>query len=136
MGAFRQASGRVPPVRARRNGRRGAALCRGQHIAVTEVWSYHSVGDDVRFTLIHRSKEAPGAGASCTPRAARLRRKPQVKRKPVATAAAEAACRQTGRAEAGGSEGQAAGGTCGREGGCATSEGGSSDEEGRPAPET
>ena len=34
-------------------------LCEDNHIGVTEVWSYHSVGDDVRFALIHRSKEAP-----------------------------------------------------------------------------
>lgn len=34
-------------------------LCEDNNIAVTEVWSYHSVGDDVRFALIHRSKEAP-----------------------------------------------------------------------------
>lgn len=34
-------------------------LCEDNHIAVTEIWSYHTVGDDVRFTLIHRSKEAP-----------------------------------------------------------------------------
>src|SRR4051794_187251 len=34
-------------------------LCQDNHIPVTEVWSYHSVGDDVRFALIHRSKEAP-----------------------------------------------------------------------------
>ena len=34
-------------------------LCEDNNIAVTEVWSYHSVGDDVRFALIHRSREAP-----------------------------------------------------------------------------
>src|SRR5215203_5111772 len=34
-------------------------LCHDNQIAVTEVWSYHTVGDDVRFTLIHRSKDAP-----------------------------------------------------------------------------
>jgi hypothetical protein len=34
-------------------------LCEDNNIPVTEVWSYHSVGDDVRFALIHRSKEAP-----------------------------------------------------------------------------
>lgn len=34
-------------------------LVEDNHITVTEIWSYHSVGDDVRFTLIHRSKEAP-----------------------------------------------------------------------------
>jgi hypothetical protein len=31
-------------------------LCEDNKIEVTEVWSYHSIGDDVRFTLIHRSK--------------------------------------------------------------------------------
>lgn len=34
-------------------------LCEDNQITVAEVWSYHSIGDDVRFTLIHRSKEAP-----------------------------------------------------------------------------
>jgi hypothetical protein len=34
-------------------------LCEDNNIPVTEVWSYHSVGDDVRFALIFRSKEAP-----------------------------------------------------------------------------
>jgi hypothetical protein len=33
-------------------------LCEGNHISVTELWSYHGIGDDVRFTLIHRSREA------------------------------------------------------------------------------
>jgi len=34
-------------------------LCEDNNIGVTEVWSYHSVGDDVRFALIHRSTAAP-----------------------------------------------------------------------------
>ena len=33
-------------------------LCEDNQISVAEFWSYHTVGDDVRFTLIHRSKEA------------------------------------------------------------------------------
>ena len=33
-------------------------LCEDKQISVAEFWSYHTVGDDVRFTLIHRSKEA------------------------------------------------------------------------------
>jgi hypothetical protein len=33
-------------------------LCQDNQITVSEVWSYHSIGDDVRFTLIHRLKEA------------------------------------------------------------------------------
>ena len=68
-------------------------LCEDNHISVTEVWSYHCVSDDVRFTLIHRSKDAvsldavpsrsaasrssstkrPAAGASKVPKAAASR---------------------------------------------------------------
>jgi hypothetical protein len=34
-------------------------LCEDNHIQVTEIWSYHTVGDDIRFTLVHRSREVP-----------------------------------------------------------------------------
>jgi len=34
-------------------------LCEDNHIHVAEIWSYHVVGDQPRFTLVHRSKEAP-----------------------------------------------------------------------------
>ncbi len=33
-------------------------LCEDNQIAVTEIWSYHGVGEDVRFTLVQRSREA------------------------------------------------------------------------------
>jgi len=36
-------------------------LCEDNHIHVAEIWSYHVVGDQPRFTLVHRSKEAPPA---------------------------------------------------------------------------
>ncbi len=36
-------------------------LCDDNHIVVGEIWSYHGIGDDVRFTLIHRTKEAASA---------------------------------------------------------------------------
>jgi hypothetical protein len=39
-------------------------LCEDNQIPVAEVWSYHSIGDDVRFTLIHRSKEVPAPAAA------------------------------------------------------------------------
>jgi hypothetical protein len=32
-------------------------LCEDNHILVNEIWSYHSIGDQVRFTLVHRSRE-------------------------------------------------------------------------------
>ena len=32
-------------------------LCEDNQITVTEIWSYHTMGDEVRFTLVHRSRE-------------------------------------------------------------------------------
>ena len=34
-------------------------LCEANHIYVSEIWSFHTVGDQVRFTLVHRNREAP-----------------------------------------------------------------------------
>ena len=34
-------------------------LCEDNQIGVQEIWSYHSIGDQVRFALVHRSKELP-----------------------------------------------------------------------------
>lgn len=34
-------------------------LCEDNQIYVAEIWSYHAVGDQVRFTLVFRNKEAP-----------------------------------------------------------------------------
>ena len=34
-------------------------LCEENQITVNEIWSFHSMGDDVRFTLVHRVREAP-----------------------------------------------------------------------------
>ncbi len=39
-------------------------LCLDNHVVAHEVWSYHSIGDDVRFALIHRSDELPVYGPS------------------------------------------------------------------------
>jgi hypothetical protein len=36
-------------------------LCEDNQVTVHEVWSYHSFGDEVRFTLVHKSKELPPA---------------------------------------------------------------------------
>src|SRR5262245_4471699 len=38
-------------------------LCEDNQIHVSEIWSYHSIGDQVRFNLVHRSKEVPVAVA-------------------------------------------------------------------------
>jgi len=34
-------------------------LSEDNQIHVAEIWSYHTVGDQVRFTLVHRSRQAP-----------------------------------------------------------------------------
>ena len=36
-------------------------LCEDNQIHANEIWSYHTVGDQVRFTLVHRSRETPVA---------------------------------------------------------------------------
>ena len=33
-------------------------LCEDNQIVVNEIWSYHSIGDQVRFALVHRNREA------------------------------------------------------------------------------
>jgi hypothetical protein len=34
-------------------------LCEDNNVYVSEIWSFHAVGDQIRFTLVHRNKEAP-----------------------------------------------------------------------------
>ena len=43
-------------------------LCEDNQIHVGEIWSFHAIGDQVRFTLVHRSREA--AAGSTRKRAA------------------------------------------------------------------
>jgi hypothetical protein len=73
-------------------------LCEDNQIYVSEIWSYHTVGDQVRFTLVFRNKEAPPKLAA--PRVAPPRRpaappvhppapKPAKPAKPVKKAAAK-----------------------------------------------
>ncbi len=38
-------------------------LCEDNHIHVSEIWSYHLVGDEPRFTLVHRNREAQPVAA-------------------------------------------------------------------------
>ena len=39
-------------------------LCEDNQIHVGEIWSYHTIGDEVRFALVHRSREAVPAARS------------------------------------------------------------------------
>ena len=45
-------------------------LCEDNQIHVNEIWSYHMVGEDVRFTIVHRSREAAPAARPRSPKPA------------------------------------------------------------------
>jgi hypothetical protein len=45
-------------------------LAEDNQIQVTEIWSYHTVGDEVRFTIVHKSKEIPTTGLRAVARPA------------------------------------------------------------------
>ena len=79
-------------------------LCEENRIYVNEIWSYHTVGDQIRFTLVHRNREAPPsapraraaqaaapAPRESRPRAAQAAPPPPPRRKPAARAAKTAA---------------------------------------------
>jgi hypothetical protein len=68
-------------------------LCEENQIHVTEIWSYHLVGDQFRFTLVHRSRETPAARARATAQPAATARpaaaaavRPAVAARPVVAA--------------------------------------------------
>lgn len=42
-------------------------LCEENQITVNEIWSFHAMGDDVRFTLVHRVREATPAPRRTVP---------------------------------------------------------------------
>jgi hypothetical protein len=54
-------------------------LSEDNQIHINEIWSYHTVGDEVRFTLVHRSREAPASKAR-TAAAPRRKAAPPAKR--------------------------------------------------------
>ena len=56
-------------------------LCEDNRIHVNEIWSYHTVGDQVRFTLVHRSRETSPAARAAAQSAGRRQRPTPVARK-------------------------------------------------------
>jgi hypothetical protein len=64
-------------------------LCEDNQIHVNEIWSFHMVGDEVRFTLVQRSREAAPPARS----AATVRRKPAAPVRKRATRTAKPAPR-------------------------------------------
>jgi hypothetical protein len=61
-------------------------LCEDNHIHVNEIWSYHTVGDEVRFTLVHRSRESQPARprTASAPRGAPVAKRAARPQKPTA----------------------------------------------------
>lgn len=55
-------------------------LCEDNQIYVNEIWSYHTVGEDVRFTLVHRNREVVAAAPRARAAAPRRKPAPAVKR--------------------------------------------------------
>ena len=54
-------------------------LCDDNQIHVAEIWSYHVVGDEPRFTLVHRNREPISAQARAKPVVKAVVVKPAVK---------------------------------------------------------
>ena len=67
-------------------------LCEDNQIYVSEIWSFHAVGDQVRFTMVHRNKEAPPAPprkpAAPVKKAVPAKKPAPVKKKPAPKKAA------------------------------------------------
>jgi hypothetical protein len=61
-------------------------LCDDNQIYVAEIWSYHIVGDQPRFTLVHRNREAPPPPPPRPKPARPAVAKPAVVKKPSAKA--------------------------------------------------
>ena len=78
-------------------------LCEDNQIYVNEMWSFHMVGDEVRFTLVHRNREAaPMARAAVNARrkpAAPVRKRVARKAKPALRAKPKKAAKKPGRAQ-------------------------------------
>jgi hypothetical protein len=67
-------------------------LCEDNQIVVNEIWSYHTVGDEVRFTLVNRLRET--APPPRTRPVAPARRKPRPSASPRAARSAKPATRK------------------------------------------
>ncbi len=66
-------------------------LCEDNQILVNEIWSYHTIGDEVRFTLVHRAREAAAVKGREAPPPPRRKAAPPMKRaaRPPAKAASK-----------------------------------------------
>lgn len=75
-------------------------LCEDNHIRVSEIWSFHNVGDEVRFTMVHRNREAAPAPAprprpaAPAPAAPARKARPATAKRPAARPKAAAPARR------------------------------------------
>jgi hypothetical protein len=74
-------------------------LAAENQVNVAEIWSYHTIGDQTRFTMVHRAPtpEPRRAPAEKAPRTAAVprRAKPAARKAPVKSARAKAPARKT-----------------------------------------
>ena len=76
-------------------------LSEDNHIVVSEIWSYHTIGDQVRFALVHKSKEVPAPRAKVAkPVAAAVKVEKAAKKDPPAKAAPKAKAKPAPKAKA------------------------------------
>jgi hypothetical protein len=71
-------------------------LCEDNQIVVNEFWSYHTIGDEVRFTLVHRARE----GSAKERDAGSARRKPVPPPKRAVRSAAKTVAKRTAKKSA------------------------------------
>ena len=66
-------------------------------VAVAEIWTYHTIGDQTRFTLVQRFSQARPSSAPRSERPAEKKAAARPKPKPKARAAAKTPKKKTGR---------------------------------------
>jgi hypothetical protein len=69
-------------------------LCDDNHIHVSEIWSYHAIGEELRFTLVHRSREATSSAPRERPTAPRTAAAAKKSKKAAPRKAADTANRK------------------------------------------
>jgi hypothetical protein len=73
-------------------------LCEENQITVNEIWSFHAMGDDVRFTLVHRVRETTPPPRPPAPAPAIVARRKPTPRRPLRSAKASARGRSVKKA--------------------------------------
>ena len=66
-------------------------MCEEQQFPVAEIWTYHMALDQVRFTQVYRSPNAPKPSPAPAPKAAAAKAKPAAKSRPAANPESRAA---------------------------------------------